>query len=117
MPVAERPQHEVALERANQYRFAQARLKREIKAGEVTPADVLDHIPKFAGSLRIGALLTAQDHWGHIRAEKLLAPLAIHPHKRLRDLTARQRGQLVGALNGVERDERWLAGRRNGAAA
>lgn len=94
----------VALERANAIRLERARLKREIKAGRLDVVEVLDKIPECALTMPTIGLLTAQRQWGDGTAKKFLQGLEISPMRRLGDLTYRQRGVLIDALEAVRFD-------------
>lgn len=90
------PQHMVALAKANEVRLAAAALKREIKNGELPIAAALED--ERAQPLQIGDLLAAQHKWGSVRTRWLLEPLYIAEHRRVRDLTERQRQLLITEL-------------------
>lgn len=92
------PQHMQALARANEVRLARAALKREIAAGEVSVAEVLDEIPPETESMSLMELLTSQRSWGRTRARKFLVGLMLPENKRLGSLTLRQRAMLIQEL-------------------
>jgi hypothetical protein len=89
------PQHLQALQLANRSRMAGSAVKRELDQGEITIAEALED-PR-AGSVKIVELLAAQYRWGAWRARRLLADEMISEHKRVRELTARQRGAIARA--------------------
>lgn len=100
-PEDAKPQHILALERANGVRLARAKLKKAIGRGEVTVEEVLapkGAVPPEAETMGISELLRAQRRWGYIRARKLLVRLGVREEKTLGSLTTRQRQQIVAAL-------------------
>lgn len=93
-----------ALERANEVRFARARVKRGIKAGGLSVADAM-RLDAVAG-MRVYDVLRAQRGWGcrkraakGARALNLLGGLGINPYRPVGELTDRQRGLIVEALS------------------
>lgn len=111
--MTDQPQHMQALGVANRHRFARAKLKRQVKAGQVAVADLLDPavglLPDYE-AMPIAELVRAQRHWGETRTRRLLARLAIGEKRPIGGLTSRERRALVDALNGVEvANRRWIA--------
>lgn len=94
-----------ALERANEVRFARARVKRSIATGALSvPAALgLDAV----ASMWIYDVLQAQYGWGSskkyrsrgVKAMRVLREAGVNPYRRVRDLTERQRVALVEALS------------------
>ena len=85
-----------ALRAANQARIGMAALKRELGRQEMTFAMAL--VDPRALPMEIGALLCAQRRWGPMKARGLLKRLLISEHRRVRDLTSRQRYMLLEAV-------------------
>lgn len=95
-PVDDLPQHEIALRKANSVRIGKAALKRELRDGATTIADALDD--ERAQAAPIHEILTAQRYWGDRRAALALREAGILDHnRRVRDLTARQRREIIVA--------------------
>jgi hypothetical protein len=92
------PQHLAALESANRIRFARAALKRRVRDGELTVAEVLTDHREACGRMSIAELLLAQTRWGIKRSSRLLNSVDISSAKRINTLTERQVGVLVKAL-------------------
>lgn len=92
------PQHMAALAEANRVRLKRAELKRRIKAGEETVANVLERIPEYAGTMPVGDLLRAQRRWAKGRTHIFLRRLHVNENRSLDDLTARQRSMIVAEL-------------------
>lgn len=96
---AHAPQHIRALAHANQIRLARAALKRAIKAGTVTAADVVRECPAEVGTMAVSELMRSQRRWGRTRVRKFLLPLALNENRELGRLTARQREELARRLD------------------
>lgn len=94
------PQHMHALNLANGTRIARCDLKRRIRAGETTAADVLTTPPPEALTMSILELLQAQHRWGRTRALRLIRAAALSETKRIGELTERQRRSLALYLAG-----------------
>src|SRR5450755_849809 len=92
------PQRMRALERANQARFARAELKRRVAHGEIEVAEVILTRPWEAERMAVADLLTSQRHWGHTRARKFLASVAISENKTIESMTERQRQAVTARL-------------------
>lgn len=69
---AARVQREAARARANYIRMSRAALKRRVRDGEVSVAEILEDPPEYARGMKISALLLALPHVGHHRVRKLL---------------------------------------------
>lgn len=93
-----RPQHMVALERANEIRLARAAMKGRIRAGTLRAAEVILDPPPQQENMTLLELLTSQVRWGERRASVLLGALGIPEMKTLGSLTERQRRELAGQL-------------------
>lgn len=87
-----------ALARANQVRLQRAYLKRQVRAGERTAAEVLSAPPEEAQTMIVTELLMAQVRWGRTRTRRVLLHAAVPEHKRVGELTARQRDAIAAAL-------------------
>jgi hypothetical protein len=94
----ERTQHLAALEYANQVRVARAELKRQIAAGELSVAAVVQSCPWQAASMPVGSLLKAQRRWGSARCRRFLVALDLSEKREVGALTERQRAALVSML-------------------
>jgi hypothetical protein len=97
-PLQERPQHLLALARANEIRLARAELKRRIASGTASAAEIVLRCPPEAEGMTACELLSAQRRWGGARARRLLAPLNLKENKRLDSFTPRQRELLASVL-------------------
>jgi hypothetical protein len=97
-PETQKPQHLLALDRANEVRLARAALKRRVAAGSADIIEIVLECPWEAESMKIGELLASQRRWGRARARKLVLPLRMSENKELGSLTERQRKLLAAAL-------------------
>ena len=94
----ERTQPLAALEYANEVRVARAELKRQIAAGELSVAAVVESCPWEAASMPVGSLLKAQRRWGSARCRRVLVALDLSEKRAVAALTERQRTALVSML-------------------
>lgn len=85
-----------ALAIANQVRVAGSQLKREVTAG--LPLDVALTDPR-ALSLRIDSVLRSVPMYGKAKVARLLRDVRVLPSCRVRDLTVRQRTELVARVD------------------
>jgi hypothetical protein len=93
------PQCLRALDHANQVRYARAELKRRVRAGRLSAADVILTCPWQARTMSLSELLVSQRSWGRIRTRRLLRSLPVAETKQVGTLTQRQRLALAGALS------------------
>jgi hypothetical protein len=81
-----------ALAHANRVRLARAALKREIKTGTATAADVVRDCPLEVETMTVSELLRSQDRWGRSRVKKFLGQFdGVSESRELQRLTIRQR--------------------------
>ena len=90
-----REQQMKALERANVVRFAAADVKRELRDGRLLLGDAL--WDERAQSIVLRTLLMTRKRVGPVRVDRLLRRLEINGHKRISDLTDRQRQVVADA--------------------
>ena len=90
-----REQQMKALEQANTVRFAAADVKRELRDGRLLLGDAL--WDERAQSIVLRTLLMTRDRVGPVRVDRLLRRLEINGHKRVGDLTERQKGVVADA--------------------
>lgn len=86
----------LALERANEVRFAAARLKAELRAGEISLRDAI--FDERAEGCRIHGLLVCRRGIGDVKAKRALSHLKIRENRRCRDLTVNQRLEILWEL-------------------
>ncbi|MGH2870987.1 MAG: integration host factor, actinobacterial type [Solirubrobacteraceae bacterium] len=87
-----------ALQRANNIRSRRAQLKRDLKAGRTSIADLLSKPPDYVQTAKVFDLLLAVPKYGRVKVTKILSICRISPSKTLGGLSERQRGELVALL-------------------
>lgn len=87
-----------ALQRANDIRSRRAQLKRDLKAGRTSIADLLLDPPEYVMTAKVFDLLLAVPKYGRVKVTKILSLCRISPSKTLGGLSERQRGELVALL-------------------
>jgi hypothetical protein len=92
------PQCLAALERANDVRLARAGLKRRVRSGGLSVAEVLLTCPWQTRTMSVGELLVTQRGWGGVRARRLLLSLSVPENKQIGTLTERQRLAIAAVL-------------------
>jgi hypothetical protein len=92
------PQCLAALERANDVRLARAQVKRRVRAGGLTAAEVVLTSTWQTRTMSVGELLMSQRGWGRVRARRLLLSLAVPENKQIGTLTERQRLAIAAIL-------------------
>lgn len=98
-------QRSLALKHANEVRLARAGMKRSIRNGQLSVAEVVLTCPWQAQKMSISDLLMSQQRWGQARCRRLLLSVGIPEDKKVGTLTERQRTALVAVLNGKVRSE------------
>jgi S13-like H2TH domain len=87
-----------ALQRANDIRSRRAQLKRDLKAGRTSIANLLLNPPDYVLTAKVFDLLLAVPKYGRVKVSKILSLCRISPSKTLGGLSERQRGELVALL-------------------
>lgn len=87
-----------ALERANRVRTHRARLKKDIKAGRLSPIDVLLSGDPLVANMKVMELLLAAPRIGRVKANRLLFVQRVSPSKTIEGISERQKTALVSAL-------------------
>jgi hypothetical protein len=95
---AQAPQHMQALAHANRIRLARAALKRKVRSGDFSAAEVVRSCPFEVETMTVSELLRSQQRWGRTRSRKFLASLALNENRQIGRLTERQRGMLAREL-------------------
>lgn len=90
----------IALDKANEVRLERARLKREIRSGDVRPQDVLrEPFPSWMERMPVGDLLCAVKGIQKGFVERALFATRLGRSCQMQFVTIRQRNQLIEALN------------------
>ena len=105
-------QRREALAHANEVRRLRAALKAELKAGRVSIIPLIEGPPAYLHTARVRELLAAVPGYGPVRATDVLWRCRISDKKTLGGLSARQRRELISALEGVPARVRQAAQRR-----
>jgi hypothetical protein len=87
-----------ALKRANEIRTRRARLKRDLKAGQVQIYGLLLDPPEYLLTAKVFDLLLAVPKYGRVKVNRILTHCRISPSKTLGGLSQRQRNELVSYL-------------------
>lgn len=87
-----------ALARANHIRTQRAQVKRDLKAGRVSIASLLQQPPGCVETAKVFDLLLAVPRYGRVKVNKVLAHCRISPSKTIGGLSERQRTELVALL-------------------
>lgn len=91
-------QVEAALKKANEVRFAVAKIRRDVQAGTRTVADLVLENPPELKNYTLYDLLTYQRRWKRFRTIKFLAMVQISETKKVGDLSPRQRQHIADNL-------------------
>lgn len=78
--------------------MARAQLKRDLKAGRVSIVELIAQPPAYLTSAKVMELLRALPGLGPIKATRLLESCQVSLTKSVAGLTARQRSELIRAL-------------------
>jgi hypothetical protein len=97
MPVIER-QRDVALALANKVRLERSELKRDLKAGRLSIADVLRDPPLCVERIKVFELLLAVPKLWRVKAERAMRHCGMQPWVRLNALSEVRREQLCREL-------------------
>ena len=98
-PVRSIDQRMEALRRANDIRVRRARLKKELKSGEVSIEQVLREPPEFVSTAKVFDMLMAVPKFGRVKAQRLLNQCRISQSKTVGGLSDRQRQELIDLFN------------------
>ena len=82
-----------ALEIANRKRSAISKMRKRLKAGDVTLAEVLND--PDCGPSKVATIVGSQRGWGPVRTARLLDIINVRPLTRLDKLTTRQKDMIV----------------------
>jgi hypothetical protein len=94
------PQHMIALKLANEIRVARAELRRQIRAGELTAAEVVLTNPAVAQRMTVADLLDSQHGWGPRRVRQFLRTFPMSESRTVGSLVERERQMVAARLTG-----------------
>lgn len=89
----------IGLRQANHVRSVRAKLKRDLRAGEVRLEQILASRADYLASAEVFDLLVAVPKIGPVKAGRLLSVARISPSKTVGELTERQRARLLELLS------------------
>jgi hypothetical protein len=89
-------QRMTALKHAQEIRLYRARLKQEVKSGEVDVVDLMDD--PLCETMKVGDALIAQHRVGKTKRNRILTKTGISPGRSFGGLSERQREELIDAL-------------------
>ena len=88
-----------ALRRANDIRSQRAKLKRDLKSGQVTIQRIIAHPPDYVLTAKVFDMLMAVPKYGKVKATKFLNHCRISQGKTMGGLSERQRNELLELLD------------------
>jgi hypothetical protein len=87
-----------ALRRANDIRSQRAKLKRDLKSGQVTIQRIIASPPDYVLTAKVFDMLMAVPKYGKVKATKFLNHCRISQGKTMGGLSERQRNELLELL-------------------
>ena len=93
-------QRRQALQLANRIRSRRSVLKVDLKAGRVSPRELLLNPPEYVETMKVVALLMAVPKFGRVKVNRTLARCCVSPSKTIGGMSSRQRAELVSLLWG-----------------
>ena len=88
-----------ALKRANDVRVRRARLKKDLKDGNVQIEEILSNPPEYVETAKVFDMLMAVPKFGRVKAGRFLNQCRISQSKTVGGLSERQRAELVGLFH------------------
>lgn len=91
-------QRREALQRANDIRTRRAQLKRDLKAGRVSPHNYILEPPSWLETMKIFDFIMALPKYGRVKTNKVLYYVRMSPSKTIGGMSTRQRSEIVSML-------------------
>jgi hypothetical protein len=88
-----------ALRRANDIRSQRAKLKKDLKSGQVTIQRIIANPPDYVLTAKVFDMLMAVPKYGKVKATKFLNHCRISQGKTMGGLSERQRNELLELLD------------------
>jgi len=88
-----------ALKRANDIRVRRAKLKKDLKDGQVRVQAILGNPPDYVETAKVFDILMAVPKFGRVKAARFLNQCRISQSKTVGGLSDRQRAELVGLFD------------------
>ena len=98
-PLRSLDQRMEALKRANDIRVRRAKLKKDLKDGQVQIEAILLDPPECVSTAKVFDMLMAVPKFGRVKAARLLNHCRISQSKTVGGLSERQRAELIGLFN------------------
>lgn len=99
LPKLTEEQRRSALQKATETRQRRAQLRRQLKSGEVRPAQLLRNTDDpIVTRMKVSSLLESLPGLGKVRSKKIMEELGIDASRRIGGLGSRQRDALVSRL-------------------
>ena len=98
-PARSRDQRMEALKRANDIRVRRAKLKKDLKDGQVRVQTILGDPPDYVETAKVFDILMAVPKFGRVKAARFLNQCRISQSKTVGGLSDRQRAELVGLFD------------------
>ena len=98
-PLRSLDQRMEALKRANDIRVQRARLKKDLKEGQVQIEAILLDPPDYVSTAKVFDMLMAVPKFGRVKAARLLNQCRISQSKTVGGMSERQRTELVSLFN------------------
>ena len=98
-PLRSLDQRMEALKRANDIRVRRARLKKDLKDGQVQIEVILMDPPEYVSTAKVFDMLMAVPKFGRVKAARLLNHCRISQSKTVGGLSERQRTELIGLFH------------------
>jgi hypothetical protein len=98
-PLRSLDQRMEALKRANDIRVRRARLKKDLKEGQVQIEAILMDPPEYVSTAKVFDMLMAVPKFGRVKAARLLNHCRISQSKTVGGLSERQRAELIGLFH------------------
>ena len=87
-------------EKAAAARQARAKLKAQVKKGELSLADVLARAgDPIVARMKVSSLLESMPGYGKAKTEKIMTELEISPTRRVQGLGSKQKEQLLAKVS------------------
>ena len=98
-PLRSLDQRMEALKRANDIRVRRAKLKKDLKDGQVQIEAIPLDPPEYVSTAKVFDMLMAVPKFGRLKAARLLNQCRISQSKTVGGLSERQRAELIGLFN------------------
>jgi hypothetical protein len=88
-----------ALRRANDVRVKRAKLKKDLKSGDVSIEQILAAPPEYVSTAKVFDMLMAVPKFGRVKSLRMLNQCRISQSKTVGGLSDRQRQELIDLFN------------------